>query len=195
MAKPAVPQAPSEFESVLAMLKAVGHESRLRLVAILSSRQCSVEELATMLGLRTPTISHHLAVLREAGLVTLKRDRNTHLYRLDDVGLTQLRKTFRSSGQLAGLVDESEFGNWDEQVLQSCLSGRKLQVIPSSGRKRLVVLRWLASRFELGQRHSERRVREVLTRHHGDAENLTRELVAARLLQRTRDGHYLRVEA
>jgi DNA-binding transcriptional ArsR family regulator len=185
----------SEFETLLAMLKAVGDASRLRLLAIVASRQCSVEELASMLGLRTPTVSHHLAVLRKAGLVTLKRDGNTHLYRLDDVALAQLRKNFRSSGQLSRLISEFELGDWDKEVLQSCLVGRKLRELPSGRKKRAVILRWLAGRFERGHRYPERSVRETIARHHADCEMLMRELVAARLLKRTRDGHYLRTEA
>jgi DNA-binding transcriptional ArsR family regulator len=182
----------SEFESLLGMLKAMAHESRLRLLGILASRQCSVEELATMLGLRMPTISHHLASLREAGLVSLKKDGNTHLYRLDDVALAKLRKNFRSSGELAGIVDESSFGNWNRTVLRAFVTGNKLKEIPASGKKRQVVLRWLVEKLEPGRRYPERRLDEILQRHHPDSATLRRELVASKLLKRTRAGLYSR---
>ena len=147
----------SQFEGLLGMLKAMAHESRLRLLGILASRQCSVEELATMLRLKTPTISHHLACLREAGLVSMQQEGNTHLYRLDDVALAKLRKSFRSSGEVAGIVDESTLGNWDRTVLRAFVNGQKLRAIPASRNKRQVILRWLADKLEFRRRYPERR--------------------------------------
>jgi DNA-binding transcriptional ArsR family regulator len=179
-----------DFEGLLGMLKAMAHESRLRLLGILASRQCSVEELATMLGLKTPTISHHLARLREAGLVCMQRDGNTHLFRLDDVALAKLRKSFRSPGEIAGLVDESSLGDWDREVLKAFVSGQKLRDIPTSGKKRQVILRWLASKLEAGRRYSEQRLDEILLRHHWDSTTLRRELVASKIVKRTREGVY-----
>ena len=182
----------SDFDALLGMLKAMAHESRLRLLGILASRQCSVEELATMLRLKTPTVSHHLAMLRGAGLVCLQKEGNTHLYRLDDVGLAQLRKSFRSAGEVAGIVDESKLGDWDRKVLEAFVRGQKLREIPASRKKRQVILRWLADKLEPGRRYPERRLDAILQRHHADSATLRREMIASKLLKRTRDGVYWR---
>ncbi len=46
-------------------------------------RECSVEELAALIHLMAPTISHHLTKLKELNLVNLSLQGNTHLYRLN----------------------------------------------------------------------------------------------------------------
>ena len=58
-----------ETETLLAFFKALAHESRLRMVGLLAEQERSVDELATLLALKPPTISHHLARLRGVGLV------------------------------------------------------------------------------------------------------------------------------
>lgn len=47
----------------------------------------TVTELASLFGLSQPTISVHMKMLREAGLVTTQRDGNRTLYRADEAGI------------------------------------------------------------------------------------------------------------
>jgi ArsR family transcriptional regulator len=59
-------------------LWALGDEVRLRLLGLLptsagASHEYNVSRLAQELGLSQPTVSHHLRVLRQAGLVTHKK--------------------------------------------------------------------------------------------------------------------------
>ena len=56
------------FESLLGFLKAASDETRLKLICILSEREYNVGELAELLELKAPTVSHHLAKLHENGL-------------------------------------------------------------------------------------------------------------------------------
>lgn len=49
--------------------KALGDESRLRIVEALAGRTHCVCDLARALGISQPTLSHHLKILRETGLV------------------------------------------------------------------------------------------------------------------------------
>jgi DNA-binding transcriptional ArsR family regulator len=89
----------------LDLLKSLADESRLKLVAILlHGRERSVEELAAMLGLRAPTVSHHLARLRAVGLVSMRAEGNSHLYRLDRGALAAASRDLLSTEQMAGLV-------------------------------------------------------------------------------------------
>src|SRR4051812_19082702 len=61
-------------------------------LGILATRECSVEELAALLELRAPTVSHHLARLKDLGLVAMRADGNTHLYHLECDALRTLSK-------------------------------------------------------------------------------------------------------
>jgi DNA-binding transcriptional ArsR family regulator len=59
---------------------------------LLLDRPRSVNELAEHLQLSQPTTSKHLRVLREAGLVTVKQDRQRRLYAIDPQPLAELHE-------------------------------------------------------------------------------------------------------
>ena len=60
----------ADVQVLLAFFKAMANESRLRIVGLLAERERNVQELAQLLGLKEPTVSHHLAVLKQLGVVT-----------------------------------------------------------------------------------------------------------------------------
>ena len=55
----------------LRLFKALGDESRLRILRLLGAGDLYLTEIAERTSLSKPTISHHLALLRAAGLVTI----------------------------------------------------------------------------------------------------------------------------
>jgi DNA-binding transcriptional ArsR family regulator len=87
----------SLFHILLQFFKALADETRLKLLGLLANREQSVEQLATQLRLKTPTVSHHLATLREAGLVGMRPEGNTHMYWLDAEALHSISKGLLSS--------------------------------------------------------------------------------------------------
>jgi DNA-binding transcriptional ArsR family regulator len=69
--------------------RALGDETRLRILKLLASRDLYLTEIAQLLELSKPTIKHHLAHLRSAGLVTITESGTVVYYtlrriRLDD---------------------------------------------------------------------------------------------------------------
>jgi ArsR family transcriptional regulator len=56
-------------ERIAAMTKALGHPVRLRIVRLLSERHTCVSDLAAEFPLAQSTVSEHLRVLRDAGLI------------------------------------------------------------------------------------------------------------------------------
>jgi hypothetical protein len=186
----------SNEELVLALryFKALADESRLRLLGVLATRECSVEELAELLSLKGPTVSHHLAKLRELGLVSMRAEGNTHLYAMEGDKLNALRKSLFSKETIASLADDVNAEAWERKVLEDFFEAERLKEIPASRKKREVVLRWLADRFEHGRRYPEREVNEVIKRHHPDFATLRRELIGANLMQREA-GEYWRPKA
>lgn len=52
-----------------AVAKALSHPARVRLLKILTGRQCLGSDLVNDLGLAQSTVSEHLRILREAGFV------------------------------------------------------------------------------------------------------------------------------
>lgn len=177
---------PGEFETLLHFFKVLADENRLKLLGILAARECSVEELAALLQLKAPTISHHLARLKEAGLVQMRSEGNTHLYRLDAENLRATSKGLLSSEKMVEIVpvEEMEGGAWERKVLRDFFDGPRLKEIPASRKKRVVVLSWLAKLFEPETRYTEAQVNEIIKRHHADASTLRREMIGEHLLRR-----------
>ena len=75
--------------SLVRLHRALGDETRLRILKLLASRDLYLTEIAQQLDLSKPTIKHHLAQLRAAGLVTITESGTVMYYtlrrnRLDD---------------------------------------------------------------------------------------------------------------
>ena len=66
------------------MLKALANPARLRIALHLLGGERGVSDIESELGLRQPNLSQHLAELREAGLVTTRREARNVFYVLAD---------------------------------------------------------------------------------------------------------------
>lgn len=172
------------LETGLALLRALADESRLRILGLLAGRERSVEVLAAELDLRLPTVSHHLARLRVVGLVTVRPEGNSRIYALDVAALRKLSRELLAADRLVTLAGEGDGSAWERKVLRDFFDGERLKEIPASRKKREVILRWLANRFESEVRYSEPAVNELISRHHPDFATLRRELIGCRLLAR-----------
>jgi len=66
------------------LFKALGDETRLRILNLLQEGELCVCDLTHALGLPQSTVSRHLAILKKAGLVADRRNRTWAFYRLAD---------------------------------------------------------------------------------------------------------------
>ncbi len=185
---------PEEFATLLRCLKAMADESRLKMLGLLSGRELSVRELAEQLNLKEPTISHHLGRLEELGLVGMRADGTTHYYSLRSETLHRLSRELFTVEQVASIADNVEGERWERKVLKTYFEGDRLTRIPSARKKRNVILNWLVTQFEPGERYPESRVNEVIKRHHPDTATLRREMIMTGLMER-KAGVYWRPEA
>lgn len=71
-------------------LKALGEETRLRLLAILVKEQLSVNEISERLDVSQYNVSKHLRIMREAGLLETEKDGKQRLYRVSGTLRAQL---------------------------------------------------------------------------------------------------------
>jgi len=74
----------SERERFAAVGRALADPKRLCVLEALASGERSVSELSREAACQVPNMSQHLAVLRNAGLVSSRRSGNTIYYRLAD---------------------------------------------------------------------------------------------------------------
>ncbi len=75
-------------------MDALGDPTRRRIFELLQSGPRAVGELAGELPVSRPAVSQHLRVLKEAGLVTERREGTRRIYRLDPDGLDEVRAYF-----------------------------------------------------------------------------------------------------
>jgi ArsR family transcriptional regulator, arsenate/arsenite/antimonite-responsive transcriptional repressor len=59
--------------STVSFAKALADETRQKIMHICCCEQLSVNDIVAQTGVTQPTVSHHLKILREAGLVLVER--------------------------------------------------------------------------------------------------------------------------
>ena len=73
-----------------AALQALSEPHRMAIVAMLAEGERPAGDFVDALPIAQPTVSKHLSVLREAGLVTVRKDATRRLYRLNPAPLKEL---------------------------------------------------------------------------------------------------------
>jgi len=87
--------------------RALGDESRVRLLMALSGGEVCVQHLVELLGLAPSTVSKHLSLLRQAGLVEQrKQGRWIYYRRADDSAPAAVRNTYSYLQHCIGLRPE-----------------------------------------------------------------------------------------
>lgn len=83
---------PIEAERIAAIAKALAHPARVRIIAFLLSKPgCIGGDIVDEVGLAQSTVSEHLRVLKDAGLVTGTIDYPRVCYALDPSALAPMR--------------------------------------------------------------------------------------------------------
>lgn len=84
-----------DVAGVSEIFKALGDETRTRIIYLLSLQEMCVCDIAAVLEMSLPAVSHHLRLLKLMRLVKHRREGKNVFYSLDDhhiVGLIQLAK-------------------------------------------------------------------------------------------------------
>jgi hypothetical protein len=192
---------PQPQDPILYQLKTLADDSRLALLRLLNETELTVGELAEKIELGEPTVSHHLAKLREAGLVTLRMAGNQRFYRVNPTGLARFKQLaseiekFPPQPAAQACADENAWiaalgwDAYDQQVLREHTTCGILTSWPSKQKKLLVIIRWLATLFEPDRMYTEAEVNAVLKPIYAeDYISLRRDLVDLGYLRRERGG-------
>ncbi len=89
------PIAADDAEGLAAVLKAIADPARLRLLSLIQAQpghEACVCNLTAPLGLSQPTVSHHLKVLLNAGLVEREQRGTWAYFRVREEPLASLRE-------------------------------------------------------------------------------------------------------
>lgn len=86
-------QLPSDDEDInraSRSLKAMSHPLRLKILCVLGEEEVSVQDIVEMVGTSQSNISQHLAILRDKGILSSRKDANRVYYRMVDSRTLQL---------------------------------------------------------------------------------------------------------
>jgi predicted transcriptional regulator len=173
---------------LVSIFKALADANRLKIVGLLAQQPFSVEQLAALLNLKPPTVSHHLSKLAEVGLVSAKAEGYYSVYQLEESTLQKTRLLF-SKQDLSAAVANMDMDAYDRKILNDySLADGKLKTIPAQRKKLEAILHHVVKAFEPGKRYSEKEVNKILSHFHQDTASLRRELVGFGMMQREGGG-------
>jgi predicted transcriptional regulator len=180
---------------LVAVFKALADANRLKIIGLLARQPYSVEQLAALLNLKPPTVSHHLAKLSEVGLVGAKAEGYYSMYYLEESALKKTRLLF-SKQDLSAAVADMDMDAYDRKVVKDySLANGRLKTLPAQRKKLDAILRYVVKSFDPGRRYGEKEVNDILGRFNNDTATLRRELVGSGLMRREGGGgDYWRVE-
>jgi len=88
--------------------KALADETRQQIMRLCCCRELSVNEIAEQTGVSQPTVSHHLAILRDADLVSLRSAGRQSYYTLNQERIAvccgQLLQVFAPESEVTEVV-------------------------------------------------------------------------------------------
>jgi len=71
-------------------LKAISHPLRLKILCVVGDQEVCVQDIVDAVGTSQSNISQHLAILRDKGVLTTRKDANRVFYRVADQRTLQL---------------------------------------------------------------------------------------------------------
>jgi ArsR family transcriptional regulator len=77
-------------------LKAMSHPLRLKILCTLGDQEVSVQDIVERVGTSQSNISQHLAILRDKGILSSRKDANRVFYKVVDARTLQLISMMRN---------------------------------------------------------------------------------------------------
>ena len=181
-----------EMKLLVVIGRALADPTRIRILGLLAERPMYGQELAKVLDVKPPTVSHHISPLVMAGLVRVRRENNYHYYELDSDGIQHLAESTQhiarllfASNPLPPKSDERA------RVVATFIKDGRLVSIPAQYKKRRYVMDELARSFEWGRLYDEKEVNAILKTFHDDVASLRREFIDQRIMMRENGRYWL----
>lgn len=76
-------------------IKAIAHPLRLKILCVLGDQEISVQDIVDHVGTSQSNISQHLAILRDKGVLSTRKEANKVFYRIGDLRTLKLVSMMR----------------------------------------------------------------------------------------------------
>jgi DNA-binding transcriptional ArsR family regulator len=177
-----------DVESIVPVFKALADPLRLRLVGSIADGERCNAELAAELGVTPATVSHHLKVLREAGLLRERREAPFIYVELDQEALRRAVMAVADRKRTRTLTA----GDQRAKVIETFFDGDTLLSIPAKRSKKEIIFEEILRRLPAPRSddsYTERQLSKHIERHHSDFCTIRREFIMGRYMTRDR-GRY-----
>ncbi|MFF2878888.1 metalloregulator ArsR/SmtB family transcription factor [Gottfriedia sp. NPDC057991] len=182
-----------QLNKIVDFHKALGDLTRVRIIALLQKGQLSGQDIACKLGLKPPTITHHMTKLRDVGLIKERRDKNTIYFSLNTKILEMSSKAIMTVGTGGdSTMEMSVTENERSSIINNFFTKEgKLKIYPAQRKKKLVVLAHMIKGLEFGRVYQEKEINEYLKEFHEDYATLRRELIMCQYMYRENNQYEL----
>lgn len=181
-----------QLERIVNFHKVMGDKTRIRIISLLKAGPLHGQAIAGKLGLRPPTISHHLAKLKEIDIVYQRRDKNTIYFYLNK---DKLRKM---ALEIIRIGDEGMFEKFDitdkekSNIIRNFIDDTgKLTALPAQRKKKLVLLEYMLRGLEHGKLYKEIEINEHIKQYYQDFATIRREFVMGHFMYRQNNMYEL----
>ena len=176
-----------DVEKIVPVFRALADPVRLQLVGLIAGGERCNAELAAELAVSPATVSHHLKVLRGAGLVRERRESPYVYVELDHEALRRAVMAVADKKSTSKLTARDA----RSKVLEAFFDGDRLLAIPAKRSKKEIVFEEILRRLPppSGDSYTERQLSKLIERHHSDFCTIRRELIMGRYMTRER-GRY-----
>lgn len=174
------------------LFKSLGHPTRLLILNLIKIKPRHGQELAEILRMNPSTISHHLKLLTEAGLLRQKKDQYYQTFSLkgDYLSKSLSDLVHLPQPELSSGVEQDAY---HQKVLRAFFHRGRLTQIPAQLKKRLIVLEKIAESFEPEREYTEMEVNHILLDFNDDVATLRRGMIEHEIMTRDR-GIYKKVK-
>jgi DNA-binding transcriptional ArsR family regulator len=176
------PPRPLDAATIVGLL---ADEDRRKVFAAMELGAATIDEISAATALPAPRVAKATGRLAQAGLVVESKGS------LWVVGAA-FQLAARDALTRPPSTEHDDLPDSARKVMAAFVKDGRLESIPMSHAKRLVILDWLAQEFEPGRRYSEKMVNLIIGRRHADTAALRRYLVDAEFLARE-GGEYWRI--
>ena len=171
-------------EELVALFKALADPTRLRLAALIVDRSRCGQDLASELGISTGTVSHHLRVLRDAGLVRETRQPPFSFFELDLAALQHALKSVSNKKAVREIAGDDQRSSEERKVLRTFFDGPRLVAMPAPRKKKQMVLEEILRRIPRRKEYEERELSRYIETIFDDYCTVRREWIMGRYMVR-----------
>lgn len=170
--------------------KVMGDKTRIQIVSMLKKGPLHGQAIAGKLGLKAPTISHHMAKLKEVDVVRQVRDKNTVYYHLNEKTLMALALAITKIGENEMNQDFHVTDDQKAAVIKNFFTNKhQLKTFPAQRKKKLIVLEYMLRGLKEGESYSEKEINEHIQQYFADYATIRREWIICHFMNRT-EGVY-----